>query len=159
MRGEFQLTIKDSFRFDYWRMMNDKLTPYLGRMDWEIIEAAPDAAFVTSDSPVCFLNPASFPFAEPGIGLAGTILAFPLNNKQLLILRHPEHLQEDSATREVPEWTSEHRMATVTFGALWNEEGVNRHNARMLALADRIIVSCNKETLKKCVDLVAARSR
>ena len=50
-RGD-ELTMNESFRFDAMRLANGKLTPYLARMRWEIIEAPTTTAFVTTDSPV-----------------------------------------------------------------------------------------------------------
>jgi hypothetical protein len=58
---EVELTIKDLFSFDVMRMTNGVLTPYLFRMDWEIVEAAETAASITTDNSISFLNAAILP--------------------------------------------------------------------------------------------------
>lgn len=49
--GEVQLQIKDSARFDYMRIVVGTLSPWFGRMEWEVF-AEDGASFITTDSPV-----------------------------------------------------------------------------------------------------------
>jgi len=51
-------------------------------MEWEIVESEVGSSFITADSPVSFYNPACLPPAEAGIGLAGTIVFFPLSSRK-----------------------------------------------------------------------------
>lgn len=90
LTGNFELTMKDSARFDYMRMSIGAIHPWLARMEWEVVESQEGSFFITSDSPVSFYNPKAPPPAEAGIGLAGTIVFFPLSSRKLLVLRHPE---------------------------------------------------------------------
>ena len=62
-------------------------------MEWEIYEAEPGAAFVTTDSPVSLYNPSILPPSEAGLALAGTIVFFPLSSQRALLMRHstPPH--------------------------------------------------------------------
>lgn len=48
-------------------------------MEWEIAKAEVGPSFITTDSHVSFYNPACPPPTEAGIGLAGTIVFFPLS--------------------------------------------------------------------------------
>ena len=68
MSSAVQLTIKDSARFDYMRMMVGQLSPWLSRMEWEVFAAEDGASFITTDSPVSFYNPFFPPPAEAGTG-------------------------------------------------------------------------------------------
>jgi hypothetical protein len=88
--GHLQLTMKDSARFEYMKMALGSIYPWLGRMEWEIFEAATGTAFITTDSPVSFYNLRIMPPAEAGVGLAGIKVLFPLCSRKLLLMRHPE---------------------------------------------------------------------
>ena len=52
--GSIKLKIKDSLRFEYMRILIGHLHPWFARMNWEVIQASADCAFVTTDSPVSF---------------------------------------------------------------------------------------------------------
>lgn len=75
-----EITIKDSFRLEFMRLVAGRMLPYITRMTWEIFRAADDLNFITSDSPVTFLNK-DFPSpTEPGVALFGTVIIFPINS-------------------------------------------------------------------------------
>src|SRR6266705_1340386 len=153
VKGDIRITINDAFRFDFMNMLTGHLHPYFGRMEWRIVEAEEGCGFITSDSPVTFYNLEFMPPAEPGLGLLGTMVLFPLNSRYLLVMRHPEyHGQETSAaTDRVPCPKGEDGRIRVTYGLVWNEEQVNRQNWLMLQLADRVVVGASKGLLEKAV--------
>src|SRR5437879_5090897 len=70
--NKLHLTMKDSARFDFMRSALGTLHPWFSRMEWEVVEAEAGSAFITTDSPVSFVNASFVPPAEAGIGLAGT---------------------------------------------------------------------------------------
>ena len=86
-----EVVIKDSFRFEFIKTLINSLTPYFTRMLWEVIEAPDDTSFITSDSPVTFLNGKVLPPEEPGLKMYGTMVAFPISPKYLLLLKHPKY--------------------------------------------------------------------
>lgn len=153
-RGDVKLVTNETFRFDAMRLANGKLTPYLTRMRWEIIEAPPTTAFVTTDSPVSFINPAFIlGVEEPGLALAGTYVLFPLNSRHLAVLQHPENKGElSNSIKLVPEAKGGLSTISVTSGRLWSNEEVTHHNHRMLRLAARWVVAPRRDTLVACVE-------
>jgi hypothetical protein len=119
-------------------------------MEWEVIEAESGSAFITSDSPVSFYNPACFPPNEPGVGLAGTFVLFPLSSRHLLLMRHPE-CRTHSPLHLLPEPTAEGLELAITKGAIWSAEEVNNTNWKLTLLADSLIVGESKDILQRCI--------
>jgi len=78
--GQVQLSMKESARFDYMRWSIGTFSPWFEHMEWEIVDAEKGSAFITTDSPVSFYNPAVLPPAETGIALCGTFVFFPLSS-------------------------------------------------------------------------------
>lgn len=151
LKAKLTLRIADSFRFDFLKMMTGSLVRYFMRMQWEIVRSD-DAAFITTDNPVSLFNIAVKPPDEPGIGLAGTILLFPLNPHRLLMLRHPELLDESLAPDDpVPEPTAPQEGIAVNERITWPAEQARRHNSLMIEGADRLIVAGSKEALEAAV--------
>ncbi len=150
--GEVLLTIKDSARFDYMRMVIGKLHPWFGRMEWEVFEAESGAAFVTTDSPVSLYNPMAPPPAEPGLALVGTIVFFPLSSRHALLMRHPEFRTDPdvSPLAALPEPPVEDGHIAITHGAVWSPDVVNNFNWKMAQLSDRLVVGEKKEVLEVC---------
>lgn len=146
--GELNLTINDSFRFDFMKMASSHLYKYFLRMDWEIIEPE-GSEFITTDSPVTFFNPEISPPLEPGLGLIGTVVFFPINPKKLLLMRHPEALEQGAdLVKPVEEPFAQNRQAVVSQRFRWPEEQVVRHNKLMLELSDRLVAASSKEVLE-----------
>jgi hypothetical protein len=153
MEGKVKVTVNDSFRFDFMRMVLGKFHPYFSRMNWEVVKAANGCEFIISDSPVSFFNVGFPPPTEAGIALAGTTVFYPFNPKQLLVLRYPEYMTEqelDPLTR-IPEPELRDGLLKVTFGSVWEEERVNHTNWIMMQLADRYIGASRKDVLDRCV--------
>lgn len=150
--GKFQLTMKKSARFDYMRMMVRQFCPWFARMEWEVIEAEKELAFVTTDSPVSFYNAVCPPPAEAGIALAGTIALFPLSSRHLLIMRHPEHRNNPSISRldVLPDPMLEDGLLPI-HRAVWSRSKVKNHNWIMAQLADRLVVGESREVLEQCI--------
>ena len=151
--GKFQLTIKDSARFEYMRMSAGQLHLWFGGMKWEVFQAGEGASFVTTDSPVSFYNPATPPPAEPGLALAGTMVFFPLDSRHLLLLRHSQFRRESdtSPLTVLQESSLEDGQVSVMNGATWNTRMVNNHNWKMVQLSGRLVVAQSKEVLEACV--------
>lgn len=146
--GAFQLTMKDSARFDFMRMAIGTLHPWLARMEWEIFEAEVGSSFITTDSPVSFFNPACPPPAEAGIGLAGTKVFFPLSSRKLLLMRHPECRSESPLTI-LAEPTAQSKPVALTHGAIWNASVVSNTNRKLARLAHELFVADSKVVLKQ----------
>lgn len=144
--GEFQLTMKDSARFDYMRMAIGSIHPWLARMEWEIFEAAAGSSFIATDSPVSFYNPACPPPAEAGIGLAGTMVLFPLSSRKLLLMRHPECRSVAPLTvLEKP--ISQSNTVALSYGIVWDAAVVRRTNRKMVHLAHELFVADSEEEM------------
>ena len=150
--GEFLLTIKDSARFDYMRMVIGKLHPWFGRMEWEVFEAEEGAAFITTDSPVSLYNTKAPPPAEPGLALAGTMVFFPLSSRYALLMRYPEYRTDSdiSPLTVFPEPPVEDGQLSVTHGVVWSKDVVNNFNWKMVQLSDRLIVGESKGVMDAC---------
>lgn len=146
--GAFQLTVKDSARFDFMRMAIGTIHPWIARMEWEIVEADVGTSFISTDSPVSFYNPACPPPAEPGIGLAGTIIFFPLSSRKLLLMRHPECRSESPLTI-LPEPTAQNNKVSLTYGNIWDASIVRNTNWKLARLAHELIVADSEAVLKE----------
>jgi hypothetical protein len=152
--GEARFRIKDSFRFDYMRMMIGKLSPWFEKMHWEVYAAVDGASFITTDSPVSFYNPSIMPPAEAGIGLAGTMILFPLSSRHILIMRHPEY-SNGSVTSPLdllPTPTHEDGQLPIIHGTTWNREKVDKFNWLMAQLSSRLIVADSSTVLNRCTN-------
>ena len=55
MKGEITIELNDSYRFNVMKIFSRQLSPYFARMVWEIGKAE-GSSFITSDSPVSFVN-------------------------------------------------------------------------------------------------------
>ena len=153
IKGKINLNIKDSYRFDFIRAAVGHVYPYFSRMDWEIVQAGEGSSFIITDSPVTFYNVDFLPPTEAGIRLAGTIVFYPLNSTQLLILRHPEYMSDNAigASEIIPESEVHDGLKRVTFDQVWDKEIVNKTNSMMLQLSSRFIAACSKDVLENCV--------
>ncbi|MDO8786701.1 MAG: DUF4238 domain-containing protein [Sulfuritalea sp.] len=151
--GEVQLKIKDSARFDYMRMMVGMLSPWFGRMEWEVFEADGGASFIATDSPVSFYNSSILPPAEAGIGLAGTMVFFPLSSRHTLVMRHPEYSQIGAASPldVLPTPKHEDGQIPIIHGAIWSREVVDNFNWKLVQLSSRLIVAESSEVLSRCI--------
>jgi hypothetical protein len=152
--GELTLTIKDSARFDFMRMVVGTLSPWFGRMEWEVFTAADGASFITTDSPVSFYNPEILPPTEAGIGLAGTLVFFPLSSKHVLVMRHPEGVAGTTVSplHLLPTPEHEDGQLPIVHGAVWEQDPVDRFNWKLLQLAERLVVGESVEVLRRCVE-------
>lgn len=146
--GAFQLTMKESARFDYMRMAIGSIHPWLARMEWEIFEAKAGSSFITTDSPVSFYNSACPPPAEPGVGLAGTIVFFPLSSRKLLLMRHPECRSATPLTI-LDEPTAQRNTVALSHGVVWNTTIVRNTNWKLARLAHELYVADCAATLRQ----------
>jgi hypothetical protein len=146
--SEFQLTMKDSARFDYMHMALGSIHPWLARMEWEIFEAEPGASFITTDSPVSFYNPACPPPAEAGVGLAGTIVFFSLSSRKLLLMRHPE-CRSAAPLAVLTEPIAQSSTVIMNHGVVWDATRVRNVNWKLARLAHELFVAENEATLSQ----------
>jgi hypothetical protein len=144
--GRYRLTIKDSARFEYMRMAVGTIHPWLARMEWEIFEAEDGSAFVTTDSPVSFFNERIMPPYEAGVGLAGTIVLFPLSSRKLLLMRHPECRSESPLTVLLPSEVVD-GVIPISSGTIWGRKLVELTNSRMAHLAHELVVGESADAL------------
>lgn len=151
--GRVLLTIKDSARFEYMRMLIGKLHPWFGSMEWEVFEAEQGAAFITTDSPISLYNAQAPPPAEPGLGLVGTIVFFPLSSRYALLMRHREYAGDTdiSPLTILPEPPVEDGHISITHGVVWSKDVVDNFNWKMMRLSDRLVVAESKEILDACI--------
>lgn len=160
LSGKFLLTIKDSARFDYMRASLGTASPWFGRMRWYVWGAPVGSAFITSDSPISFYNPAISPPLEAGLGMIGTRVFFPLNSRHVLVMEHPEYEGFDpadhhSCTKILP--TPEHKdgHVRITHGTVLDEEEVDNLNFKIALLSSHLIVAESKQMLDRCVALIS----
>jgi len=148
-----QIKIEDSFRFDFMHIVTGMLSPYLSRMTWELIEADQGSSFITSDSPVSFINAGVLPPADPGIGLYGTVVIYPINKRFLLLMRHPEYEVGDKGAMDVlPRGLDiEDGVIEIRKDILWSKEEVQMQNKIMLQTSQDLIVGESKEILEGAI--------
>ena len=148
-----QVVIKDSFRFEFMREVSGRIGPYLSRMLWEIVQAPDGSNFITSDSPVCYFNEDFIPPREPGLGLYGTMVFFPLDPKHLLILRHPEYMRgEKKASDTLPrDIDYEDGHIELRRGTVWEKDVVDHFCWVIFTLSQDLIAGCSKESIDKAV--------
>jgi Protein of unknown function (DUF4238) len=152
VRGEITLPISDDFRFYDIKMKSGLLVRYFARMVWEVSKAEEGCSYITSDSPVTFFNPACPSYFEPGIGLLGTVVFFPLDSQHLFTLRHPEFCADPtiSPLAIVPDPALGDRKISV-YSVISDKNHVNLLNRIMLQLSDKIIVGNSKYILEKAI--------
>lgn len=152
LKGRIKTT--ESLRLEAMRMGIGKLHPLFRRMAWEVVEAEDGCSFVTSDSPVSFVNRAFVPPNEPGPGLLGTAVIFPIDAKHLLIMRHPEYAPDGqkSPIERVPESQERHGGIHVTYGDRWDEQMVHGQNWTMLKLSHRLIAGNSRAVVHRAVE-------
>lgn len=148
-----KIVIKDSFRFEFMRIVHGTLTPYFSRMIWELIEAEQGTSFITSDSPVTFYNAEFLPPTEPGIALYGTFVLFPINRRFLLVMRHAEYESgEKGATEALPsDLDIEDGVIEIRKDIVWGEKEVQSQNWLMLQLSQDLVVGESKAILEKAI--------
>jgi hypothetical protein len=115
-------------------------------MEWEIFEAEDGSAFVTTDSPVSFFNERIMPPYEAGVGLAGTIVLFPLSSRKLLLMRHPECRSESPLTVLLPSEVVD-GVIPISSGTIWGRKLVELTNSRMAHLAHELVVGESADAL------------
>lgn len=153
LSGRSQLTIKDSARFEGMRALIGKLGPWFSGMEWEVVTAADDASFVTTDSPVSFFHPLLPPPEEAGIALAGTMVFFPLSSRRALVMRHRSRsaMSENLSMEVLPIPEYEDGQIEIIIGAVWDKATVDGFNWRMAMLSSGLIVANDAEVLKRCI--------
>ena len=153
--GRVLLTIKDSARFEFMRTLLGKLQTWFGEMEWEVVRAEDGANFVTTDSPVSLYNLAFRPPAEPGLGLAGTVVFFPLDSRHVLLMRHSEFSTQERVSPltvlEEPCVENDQNSISISHGLEWNTDFVNDFNRKMVQRGQRFVVAESKEVLEACV--------
>ena len=144
-----KVIIKDPIRFEFIKNTLGSLSPYLSRMQWEVVTAQRGSSFITSDSPVSFLNKRFVPPNEPGIALIGTEVIFPLSISKLLVMRHPEFANDVKINPLASLGTIdiEDGYVEIITGDIWEAERIRATNWLILQLSQRVIVGDNKETL------------
>lgn len=140
--GQILLNMKESARFDYMRWSIGAFSPWFENMEWEIVDAEPGSAFITTDSPVSFYNPAVLPPSEAGIGLAGTIAFFPLSSRKLLLMRHPQNYDQPmSPLTALPQPEHKDGFVAIDVGAVWPKDMVQRLNWKLTRLSSNLIAA------------------
>jgi hypothetical protein len=156
-----EVVMKDSFRFEFMRTVLGSLLPYFSRMIWELIEAEDGTSFITSDSPVSFHNVDFLPPTEPGVGLCGTRVFFPINKRFLLVMHHPEGGSgERGASEALPrDLDIVNGAVEIRKDSVWGEEQVQRQNWIMLELSQDLVVGESKSILEQAIDKKPAEHR
>ncbi|MDH5217157.1 MAG: DUF4238 domain-containing protein, partial [Gammaproteobacteria bacterium] len=148
-----RVVIKDSFRFEFMKTVHGSLTPYFSRMIWEVVEAKPGTSFITSDSPVSFYNVDFMPPTEAGVALYGTIVSFPINQRFLLVMRHPEYeAGKKKASDTLPsDLDIEDGVIEIRKNIEWGKNEVHEQNRLMLQLSQDLIAGESKAILENAV--------
>lgn len=148
-----KIVIEDSFRFDFMRNVIGSMSPYMSRMEWELVKAPDGSSFITSDSPVSFVNVDFPPPVEAGIGLYGTVAIFPVDAEHMLVLRHPEYMRnEKGASERLPKGLDhEDGVIALTTSTVWDKKMVESHNWFMYQLAQDVIVGRDKGVLEAAI--------
>jgi hypothetical protein len=149
----FKINIQDSFRFKFMRTVSGALSPYFSRMVWEVIESEEGSYFVTSDSPVTFLNERFLPPTEPGIALYGTMVVYPISSRHLLLMKHPEYEKgEKEATDALAKNIDiEDGVIELRKHLVWNRDVVNKQNWFMYMQSQDLIAAPSKEVLEDAI--------
>jgi hypothetical protein len=150
-------TMKDSARFDFMRSTLGKLHPWFHSMEWEVYEAEPGTSFITTDSPVTFVNPRIPPPAEAGIGRAGTLVLFPLSSRKLMVMRHPGGARGDPMVL-LPEPAEDLRGALLSFGEVMSADRVRQTNWYLAALSHHLCVAESEAPLREALADLPLRS-
>lgn len=147
--------IKDSFRFDFMKAVSGKFMPYFQRMVWEVVEADGEAEFLTSDSPVTLLNEKVIPPCEPGIAQYGTMVAFPISPKFMLLMRHPEYGLEGKGALDVISIDAELEDGVIEIGRKkWDKKTVDKHNWFMYMQSQDLVAARSKSVLEDALGKV-----
>ncbi|RLA38762.1 MAG: hypothetical protein DRQ64_08285 [Gammaproteobacteria bacterium] len=151
-----KVVIKDSFRFNFLQMAHGTLTSFFSRMVWQLIEAENGSSFITSDSPVSFHNVDIIPPAEPGPGLYGTRVFFPINKRYLLAMHHPEiESGEEESTAPLPKCIDiEDGLIEIRKDIVWDKKQVQWVNWFMFQQSQDLIVGESKEALETTIGRV-----
>lgn len=121
-------------------------------MAWEVVTAGDEASFVTTDSPLSLYNPVAPPPAEAGIGLAGTIVFFPLSSNKALLMRHPQYVgdgEDPTQILPIPEHQDGH--IEITSGTVWPREVVDSFNWKMAQLSSNLVVASSPSVIERCI--------
>lgn len=141
--------LNESFRFDFIKYTLELFTPYFQRMNWELIEADSESEFITSDSPVTFINEKVIPPNEPGIALYGTMVVFPISTKILLIMKHPQYI--NGAKHALEAMSLDMELVDITIGIQrhkWAKDAVNKHNWCFYKQSQDVIAASSKLILE-----------
>jgi hypothetical protein len=155
--GRFTLVVKDSARFEVMRHSLDAFSTWFESMEWEVISAEEGASFVTTDSPISFYNVALKPPAEAGIGLAGTIVLFPISSSKALLIRHPMYSKGDVnplLALPIPERKDGNIFISISSGAVWEIDAVDNFNWKMSQLNSTLVVANSDLVIKRCLNLL-----
>lgn len=149
----FKVSINDSFRFNFLEMVHSSLSPYFSRMVWEVIKAEEGLSFVTSDSPVSFWNEDFIPPMEPGPGLYGTNVFFPINKYYLLHMYYLEYeTGEKESSDPLPKNIEvEDGVIEIRSGGVFNKGQIESHNRIMYQLSQDLIAGESKNILEAAV--------
>ncbi|WP_283742948.1 DUF4238 domain-containing protein [Sideroxydans sp. CL21] len=140
------------FRLDFLKWMHGQSSPYLSRMRWHLIRVDEGSSFITSDSPITLINQGFKPPAEPGLGLYGTIVLFPINKYYLLYLGHPEFARkEKGATERLPDDLEMQDTCVQIRRGTWPKEMVEAANCIICDLSHNAVVADSKEVLEAAV--------
>lgn len=148
-----RINVKDSFRFEYMKTAHGVFSPYFARMVWHVIQAPEGSFFVTSDSPVTFLNEKFYPPLEPGIALYGTVVVYPISSKYILMMRHPEFetgekAADDALPKNLP---LKDGVIEIRTNLIMTQEEVNKQNWFMYVLCQDLIVGVSKRVLEDTI--------
>jgi len=97
-------------------------------------------------------NPSVPPPAEAGIGLAGTMVFFPLSSRHALVMRHPEYSEGSAMSPLELLPTPEHEDGQIPI----IREVVDNFNWKLVQLSSQLIVADNPKVLSQCANVDAA---
>ncbi len=144
--GTPKLKMDDAFRFEIMSTASGHLARFLVGMTWELVHAPEHSFFITSDSPVMFWNERTPPPNDPGIALLGTVIFFPLDTKNLLIIRHQDFGPD--CKEPLKEVQPAQNGVNFTWGRTLTKEDVDSQNCITYMLSQDLIAG----PTKNCID-------
>lgn len=146
-----RVVVNDSYRLEFMRQLLGTLHPYMTRMTWDLLEAKPGSAFITSDSPVTFENLACAPSVEAAIDQYGTIVLFPYTKRYCLRMSHPEYDRKERYGANIVDDESIHEdgMVHIRTNDPLSEDQVYEINCSLFVFAEDLVVCGSKNTLER----------
>jgi len=149
-KSNLEIKINDTVRFPYMLLMlgHTNIFQYILGMQWSVYKAPEQSYFITTDDPVSFFNFKIPPPDEAGIGLAGTMVLFPLSPYHLLELRHPGLNNGMGLTDTILPNNYDHEYTSFRAGLRVDKDYVDLVNKTLIELAHKQAIAKSRIQLE-----------